>query len=121
MDTVFYLERKPKMPLPKKVKVRDFTYSVERVKDLHRIDDNGRRHDYFGLVNVRTDSIQIEEEMSHQNVQLTLAHELVHAMLHQTPLNVHPDEEDICNSLAPMLIALIRDNPQLVEYFKEKK
>lgn len=109
------------MPLPKKIKLRDFNYTIEKVKDLHRVDENGRKHSYFGLVNVAKDNIEIEEDMSHPNTQMTLAHELTHTMLHQTPLNNHPDEEDICNAIAPMLIALIRDNPQLVEYFKEKK
>lgn len=109
------------MPLPSKIKIREFVYKIEKVKGLHRVDEAGKKHEYFGLVNVMTDKIELEEELSHPNTQLTLAHELVHGMLHQTPLCMHPDEEQICNALAPMLIALIRDNPKLVEYFKEKK
>lgn len=53
----------------------------------------------------------------------TLLHELVHAMLFYGGLREtlsKRDEELLCNSLAMMLLGILRENPSLVRYFTER-
>lgn len=58
----------------------------------------------------------------------TMLHEALHAIWNQTLLDkLYPDEEPdspgeaIISTLAPRLLAVLRDNPQLVAYLTEKR
>jgi hypothetical protein len=54
----------------------------------------------------------------------TLVHEALHAVFNQAALAQHgfwsdDVEETLASTLAPWLLGLIRDNPELIEYLQE--
>lgn len=64
--------------------------------------------------------IRLDPERPHTGVAETLLHEVIHMAWHQTSLRCTPDlvdhEEPIVTALAPVLLGVLRANPQLVAY-----
>lgn len=64
--------------------------------------------------------IRLDTERPHTAVAETLLHEALHCVWHQTPLRTDGTlddyEEAIVTALAPVLLGLLRHNPDLVGY-----
>jgi hypothetical protein len=63
--------------------------------------------------------VRLDSDRPHTAVAETLLHELIHIAWHQTPLrcsDLDDHEEPIVSALAPVLLGVLRANPQLVAY-----
>lgn len=62
--------------------------------------------------------IRIDTDRPHTGVAETLLHEALHCVWHQTSLRVDlcDDEEKAVTALAPLLLELMRRNPDLVAF-----
>ena len=105
-----------KINLPKKIKVGYQDYKFQEW-EKHLASSNEAYGEFFqkekviGLANT-------DIGISHAN---TLLHETLHAIMYQwhTDLN-EKDEEKVCSTVSNGLITVMRDNPWLLDYLKEK-
>lgn len=102
---------------PRKVLVSPHTFEVK--VDNAACDAMGAN----GYCATDTNTIMLSDANADSQVQETLLHECLHAIWSQTRLGIHwPDRdedspgEQIIQSLTPRLLALLKDNPKLVEY-----
>lgn len=96
--------------VPAKIRVGPHTYRVVQVP--HGILE-GAGSD--GTCNPRHLTIGLDDNQPRSQKADTLLHELIHALLATVKLD-EDTEEQICLALAPGLLALLRDNPNLVTY-----
>ena len=98
------------MPLPQNLTVGPLVYTVEEIADL--------RHEgvpIFGEINPtrKVCYITIERDMPMQRKQVTLWHELIHAILNHAQRSDVSDE--VVGVLAFGIVDLLKDNPWLRE------
>ena len=100
------------MTLPTTVTVGPFVYAV--VEDpVSRNHQNRGEHDG---THVR---INIAPELSPQRKRVTFTHEVLHALIDAAGRGREGDtftEEGLCDLLAPALVALVRQNPDVIVY-----
>jgi hypothetical protein len=106
--------------LPETVQVGPFIYSVKVDRQVMAIVDGSGQWGGDSL------EIWMSDAPHPVRVKETLLHESLHALWHLVGLNEpYPQEEkdspgeDIINRLAPALLSLLRDNPELVEWLQE--
>ena len=78
----------------------------------------------FGHCDNDNSVIRYSMKQSHSQLQETIFHELIHALMFQTELEhlfTDDQKEQLCRGLAPRLLALVQDNPQLVRFLTEKE
>lgn len=106
------------MKFPSKVRVGAHVYRLKYDIEL-------RRHELTGLCSTDPQWISIAPGvMAATTERETVLHELLHAVWNQTALakKMTPDEqEEAIWQLAPLVLALLRDNPRLVTYLIEKE
>ena len=95
----------------RKVRVSPYTYAVY---DVPGLPDSGRCHPDH-------ESIQLASQQADNQKRDTLLHESIHAIIAQGMSASLKEldkmlEETLVSFLAPRLLALMRDNPRLVEY-----
>jgi len=107
------------MKPPTKVKVSPFTVTISLDRTLSRVVEASGSYQADMSMAVIDPGLELGQE------QDTVLHELLHAIWRQTHLDTkYPDEdadskgELIIQTLAPRLLALIRDNPKLVAYLQ---
>ena len=103
------------MTPPRKVKVGPHRFSLYAAKGLV---DAG----CTGGCGEDTQSIVIDDDLGVTVEKETVLHELMHAIWHQTTLDrtyTDEQEEQVVWSLAPFILALLRENPRLVAYLTE--
>lgn len=103
---------------PETVKIGSFSYAVKVKKKLSAL---GRTRHRFGLIYLAGDQ-HVDQARD------TLLHELIHAaiwvggsmrMLGATDSDIADElEENICRLLAPQLLGIIRDNPDLLAFLR---
>ena len=72
-----------------------------------------------GLTDTDAGRIWLEAELVPSARAVVLAHELVHAMLdHAAHGLTAAQEEAVATVLGPRLVALVRDNPELIAYLR---
>lgn len=89
--------------LPEKVYVGPHVFDVV----WERMEEN------YGDVNFETNAIRLTPGMAASRTLEVLVHEVTHALLYAASLPEDVEERAVV-VLAPALIALIRDNPELV-------
>ena len=99
------------MKPPKRVQVGPHSYRVSLIDAA--LPDAG----CDGICSKARLSISVYSEQGSTKLGDTLCHELTHAMLAQVKLE-DDVEESICLALGPALLALVRDNPKLIEWLK---
>lgn len=99
------------------IRIGPIPYSVSEVSDLHRLDDEGRKQWLHGHIDHADAVIQVCRDQSPEVKAATLLHESIHGILNQAGMSVH--DEAIVISLGYGLLALIRDNPALIDYIKD--
>lgn len=62
--------------------------------------------------------IRVDTDRPHTGLAETLLHEALHCVWHQTALSVNHDdaEEEAVTALAPLILQLLRSNPDLVKF-----
>lgn len=69
----------------------------------------------MGSTNLDKGVIAIREGLSEDQTSDTLLHEVLHAVFLATGLNGEDREEELIERLTPMLLQVIRDNPDLIQ------
>lgn len=115
---------------PMRVKIGWHTYKVIFGKEPLVLagSDINIHEDLCGLTSVNQCRIWVDDNQSKSQIQDTLLHEILHAVFDTCGISVdldHAAEERIVRVLAPNLLSLFRDNPELAEKLgitsKEKK
>jgi len=101
--------------LPKGVQVGAHPFSVEYDRSLA---DRGKDGEcYAPRCNIR-----IAENLAPSVEQVTTLHEVLHAVWADTPLNTDDTlaeyEEQVVTALAPLLLQVVQDNPEFMEYLR---
>lgn len=101
--------------LPSTVTIGPHVYTVDSSADTGRLlrDENScgdSRPDHL--------LIRLDPDRPPTSIAETLLHEIVHCCWSLTALRAieHPDEEQAATALAPWLLAMLRDNPAVVDY-----
>lgn len=104
--------RKP----PKTVLIGHAYYEIKFDKNISA--DAGA----LGLTGTETQRILLDPQMGPDVERETVLHEAMHGIWYQTLLDRQyrdKQEEDIIYTLAPRILELLKDNPELVEYLLE--
>lgn len=92
------------MKLPKEIRIGSADYEVSINKRL------ASRDGVWGLVNYGSSTIEIEEGISLSKARETLAHEMIHAIIHEAGIRELEKEEEYVTAIGPVLAMLLRDN-----------
>jgi hypothetical protein len=98
------------MSLPTQIVVSPHTIRVAYVRNPQ--DGDGTR--VFGLYDAESLSITVDSAMSPTRTAEILLHETLHALNDASRFVDEDAEEAVVEALAPALIRLIQDNPQLM-------
>lgn len=90
------------------VRIGPFTYKVQAVKDLRNDDD--RR--MYGVISYADCAISIDDSSDPQVAEVTLWHEIIHAIL--THANIHNHKEKVIDVIAHGIVQVLKDNPSLI-------
>lgn len=104
------------MSLPKRVLVAPHWY------ELQHDEESMNAVDLFGHCDNDNGVIRYSKKQSFSQLQETVVHELIHALLFQTELEhlFNDDQkEQLCRGLAPRILALLQQNPRLVAWLTE--
>jgi len=101
---------------PRKIKIAPYIYTVQEVPKLP--DAGSCETDY--------ETITVSGNQTDTQKADTLLHESLHGVFNQGLGDQLKEldkglEETLCAFLAPRLLAIIRDNPGLIEFLKEAK
>lgn len=111
------------MDLPQYVKIGHITYTVQPAEPTLGVDktDIGTWNRYCGEIVYAECMILIKDEQHEQSKRATLMHEAVHGVLWNAGQYDANANEGLVNALAYGLVALLRDNPELVAYLTEAR
>ena|ERR1051325_1486693 len=103
---------------PKRIQISPFEYKV--LYDNDRV----KEHDADGIHVRLKQEIAVGSDQAPEMERDSVLHEAIHACFAQTPMFENSDEgykheERIVQSLTPRLLALLRNNPEFVEYLME--
>lgn len=97
------------MAMPEFVKVGPHTYPIIR-KSAREMKD-------LGLCSWDRVQIFIRKGMRKSKAQEVLLHEVLHSTTYPTMASVkNKTDEDFVDTVAPVLLQVLQDNPELVEY-----
>jgi len=107
------------MSTPTSVRIGPYRYTVKvdlsRIKELEKESDS----DLYGITTHGHLEIVLHPDVADTVLRETLLHEVLHAVLYVTGTSDRLSdkaEEHLIRSLSPALFALLRDNPDLVQY-----
>lgn len=96
-----------RIPIPVSIRVGAHDYSVEMTA--------GRVLDANGDCDFDKLRIRLAKRMRRSKLREIIVHEILHACAYPTDL----DEEPFVTVIAPVLVQVIRDNPQLIDFLRE--
>ena len=101
------------MDMPKTIKVGAHTYSVLR-KTKAQMNTN------LGECDCNLLQITVQQRLKKSKAKEILVHELLHACTHPSFLgNEKFTDEDFVTAVAPVLLQVIQENPELVAYLTQ--
>ena len=102
---------------PKTVKVKNNEYKIVS-KTREWKEENGA----YGMIHFDKNLIEIANSQSKQNLVDTVLHEILHAIVEEYKIKFthHKVEERIVTHISQGLTAVFKDNPNLIEWIKEK-
>ena len=104
------------MTPPRLVKVGALSYTVHHDQD--RISGGDR-----GNIDAESNAIRIAPSLEASRKRVIVLHEVVHAVLEAAGWRWDDTRErgheDVVNTITPGLLAVLRDNPDLVAYLRE--
>lgn len=95
-----------------KVKIGSLDYGVNLVSDLKRPEDD---HMLYGYITHLQQRIDVEEKMTVPMQKISLLHETLHGIIHQSGI-IEDAEENLVIAMSHGLYALLRNNPELIQY-----
>lgn len=104
------------MSFPSRVQVGHKVFAVRYEVGLTKLAD------VTGGCMPDTEEVLIDSKLGPATERETILHELMHALWHMTLLEKaipSAKQEDIIYTLAPGLLLMLRDNPELVDYLLE--
>lgn len=96
------------------VKIGAITYTVEAANDLHYTDGDSKKHGLNGEIKWATAKIRYDADLTEEVRMVTVLHEAIHGILNNA--GVVGESETMVIALGYGLMALMRDNPALVEW-----
>lgn len=102
--------------LPETVRIGPVAYRICQVHDLMGTDDGGKSIWLNGRCRYTSARIELCDELGEQVKPVGLMHEVLHGILEQAGVKEQP--EDVIIALGYGLVALLRDNPELVDYLR---
>lgn len=108
---------------PRKLKIWGHEYRVLKQKDPKTFDGNNSTS-VLGWCSNNEQAIAIKTSMPASREAEVLLHEVLHAVAYNTGLfwtypNKHDLEEHVVDTIANGIILVLKDNPTLIDYFKE--
>jgi hypothetical protein len=100
--------------MPMTIKVGAHTYTVLRKSKAQMGEDAGTC-DYTML------QFAIRRLVRRSLVQETLLHEVLHACSYPTFADVTEEHEKLIEAISPVLLQVIQDNPDLIDYLRSGK
>jgi hypothetical protein len=89
--------------------------------------DSDHGHAAYGVYQRSAQAISLDSKMGFETERETVLHESLHAMLAAGRLDTvldneaHGIAEHVVGTLAPILLAFIRENPEAIAYFGEQQ
>lgn len=113
------------MPMPKKLKIGVYDYTVHEVKELTREkagnsdteDPQGR---LWGQSSQGQLTLHVEQDLPAKVKKVTFLHEVLHGILDQTTYANDSESETICRAMEHLLYDFIANNPKAIAYLQEK-
>lgn len=101
------------MTPPQLLAIGNHTYTVA----LGKVRRGGRAH--FGMTKAAKTAIWIDDTAAPSQVRDTYLHEVLHAVIADTPVRDAENEEVMVRAITPGLLAVLRSNPDLVKFLLE--
>lgn len=102
------------MRLPKRIRFGAYTYKVRTGKNAKT---QLELRDEVGEVRILDQHILITPNQHEDQARDTLLHECLHVIAQQTvTLKIYDEQEDLILRWTPVLLGLLRDNPELVDF-----
>lgn len=95
------------------VHIGEYDYEVKLQPEIKHDDT-----EYLGWVDYGTTVIDLSLAEHEQLRSQTLVHEIIHVIMHQAGFSDH--SEAVIEALSHGLIQVIRENPELIEFIKQK-
>lgn len=92
--------------VPESVVVGPYTYKV----------GIGQTYSQWGMVNHTEQKVLVDEAVTVERQRVTLMHELLHCCTELMHITDESSEEATVSALAPALVQVLRENPDLVAY-----
>lgn len=109
-------KKKKELKPPKNIKVGPIRFKVRRKRKLQL---DGEACD--GYISFSDGEIFIESKLNFSVEQITVVHELLHAVLNNAGLNISMDvQHKYINPIASELVHVLQANPTLVRYLSKK-
>lgn len=110
------------MRMPKSVKIGSQVWEISEQKRKHAMDN------HYGVTNGKDNSIVIDAELSPSMARVTLFHELLHAIRITFGGSLTPNkwtdfyeaEHFWIGTYEEPVVAMLRDNPELVKYLTDE-
>lgn len=94
------------MEIPGHLRIGPFNYVVEAHEGYWNKDDTR----VYGELDERTSTINLDIDASPDVIRDSILHEIFHAIL----IMYEKDDEELVRLLSPMMLQVLRDNPELV-------
>lgn len=112
-----------KKKLPKEFRLNNYNWSIKELSQEEIDLDmrySGAFGTYCGYSKFNNLTIGIRKDLDTQHKPRTVLHEVIHSCLRNLPKSFDKDvEEELVLHLTDQLTDLIKNNPKLIEYFKE--
>lgn len=110
------------MKMPKSVKIGSQVWEISEQKRKHAMDN------HYGVTNGKDNSIVIDAELSPSMARVTLFHELLHAIRITFGGSLTPNkwtdfyeaEHFWIGTYEEPVVAMLRDNPELVKFLTDE-
>lgn len=107
------------MKLPKEFRVGTRVYDITSTRAGIDAASVGMRNELYGMTNNDQMTVVIDPRSNIARKRETLLHEVLHTCTDIVGIDkemTDETEEKVVNRLAPVLLAVLRDNPRLVAY-----
>lgn len=101
------------MPIPKEIKVGSHIYTVIRLSGKEMGDD-------LGLCDFNENGIAIRKRLNLNKCQEILLHEILHTCTYPSLVSKTVDDETFVDTVAPLLLQVIKDNPELIKFLTQE-
>jgi len=98
------------MKIPKKIVVGSYTYTISFPEKIFATTKSGKKIALDGDVNFDDEKIQIKKSLRGPRRELTLWHELIHAIAEDQEMELSEEKTD---KLAHGIVQILKDHPSL--------